>query len=102
MNTIVSPPKNRRSKSTYVAFFLALLFGPLGLLYLSWKRAVVLLLLFVLGVCFFPDEALVVVGLWLILPASSVLAISMVPRRRKNPPDERDDGALQQGTPGID
>jgi hypothetical protein len=105
MNTIVSSPDNRRNKSTYVALFLALLFGPLGLLYLSWKRAVVLLLLFVVGVCFFPDEALVVVGLWLILPASSVLAISMVPRRRKNPPEgnnERDDGALQQGTLGID
>ena len=105
MNTIVSAPDNRRNKSTYVAFFLALLFGPLGLLYLSWKRAVVLLLLFVVGVYFFPDEALVVVGLWLILPASSVLAISMVPRRRKMPTqsnNDRDDVGLQQGTLGID
>jgi hypothetical protein len=74
-------PGRPRRKSVYVAFFLALLFGPLGLLYLSWKRAVVLLLLFVVGVCFFPDEALVVVGLWLILPAASVLAMSVMPRR---------------------
>jgi hypothetical protein len=69
--------KRRRRKSTYVAFFLALLFGPFGLLYLSWKRALILLLLFVIGVYFLPDEALVVVGLWLILPAASVLAMSV-------------------------
>jgi hypothetical protein len=72
-----------RKKSVYLAFFLALLFGPLGLLYLSWKRALVMLLLFLLGISFFPGEALVVVGLWLILPASSVLASSMAPRRAR-------------------
>jgi hypothetical protein len=76
----------RRRKSTFVAFFLALLLGPLGLVYLSWRRALLMLLLFLVGFIFFPSNALVVAGLWLILPASSVLAVSVAPRRvRPNP-----------------
>ena len=39
-------------------------------------------LLFLAGVLLFPDEAVVVVGLWLIAPASSVLAMSVMPRRQ--------------------
>lgn len=105
MSFDIMNPKRPRKKSLYLAFLLTLLFGPLGLLYLSWKRAAVSLLLFVVGVYFFPGEALVVVGLWLILPASSVLAISMAPRGRKSPPEskgDRDGGELQQETLGID
>lgn len=81
LNEAMTTPKSRRKKSTYAAFFSALAFGPLGLLYVSWQRAVIMFLLFLLGVLLFPDEAIVVVGLWLIAPASSVLAMSVVPRR---------------------
>ena len=77
----MTTPKSRRKKSTYVAFVLALVFGPLGLIYVSWQRAVIMSLLFLAGVLLFPDEAVVVVGLWLIAPASSVLAMSVMPRR---------------------
>jgi hypothetical protein len=81
----MSCPKRARKKSTYVAFLLALLFGPLGFIYLSYRRALLILLLFLVGLFFFPSNALVVVGLWLILPASSVLAMSVAPRRATEP-----------------
>lgn len=100
MSLDITDLKLPRKKSVYLALFLTLLFGPLGLRYLSWKRAAVSLLLFVVSVYFFPCEALVVVGLRLILPASFVLTSCMAPRRSGAPfsADHGDEQAVPSNT----
>ena len=71
----------RRRKSFWLAFWLALFFGPLGLLYVSWQRCSVMLLLFLVSFFFFPGEAgaPVTLCLWLIAPAATVIALGTRP-----------------------
>jgi len=72
----------RRRKSFWLAFWLALLFGPLGLLYVSWQRCLVMLLLFLAAFFFIPGEAGVPITLclWLVAPAATVIALGTRPR----------------------
>ena len=72
----------RKRKSFWLAFWLALLFGPLGLLYVSWQRCLVMLLLFFAAFFFIPGEAGVpmTLCLWLVAPAATVIALGTRPR----------------------
>jgi hypothetical protein len=75
----MTAPAGRRRKSFWLAFVLALLLGPFGLLYVSWKRALVMLLLALIGTLLFPQNGAVIVTLWLVAPASSVVAFGLRP-----------------------
>jgi hypothetical protein len=75
----MTEPKRRRRKSFWLAFVLALLLGPFGLLYVSWKRALVMLLIALLGTLMFPHNGAVIVTLWLVAPACSVVAFGLRP-----------------------
>ena len=71
----------RRRKSFWLAFWLALFFGPLGLLYVSWQRCLVMLLLFLAAFLFIPGEtgAPITICLWLVAPAATVIALGTRP-----------------------
>jgi hypothetical protein len=71
----------RKRKSFWLAFWLALLFGPLGLLYVSWQRFSVMLLLFLAAFFFIPGEtnAPIKICLWLVAPAATVIALGTRP-----------------------
>ena len=71
----------RKRKSFWLAFWLALLFGPLGLLYVSWQRCLVMLLLFLAAFFFIPGEtgAPITICLWLVAPAATVIALGTRP-----------------------
>ena len=73
----------RRRKSFWLAFWLALFFGPLGLLYISWQRCLIMLLLFLAAFFLIPREtgAPIMICLWLVAPAASVIAFGTRPRR---------------------
>ena len=75
-----------RLKSFWLAFWLALFFGPFGLLYVSWQRCAVMLLLFLAGFFFIPGEtgAVITICLWLIAPAATVIALGTRPRRLRS------------------
>ena len=75
-----------RRKSFWLAFWLALFFGPLGLLYVSWQRCLVMLLLFLAAFFFIPGEtgAPLTICLWLVAPAASVIAFGTRPRRLRS------------------
>jgi hypothetical protein len=62
-------------------FWLALFFGPLGLLYVSWQRCLVMLLLFLAAFFFIPGEtgAPIAICLWLVAPAATVIALGTRP-----------------------
>jgi|688.fasta_scaffold1765503_1 hypothetical protein len=75
----MTEPKRRPRKSFWLAFVLALLLGPFGLLYVSWKRALVMLLIALIGTLLFPHNGAVVVTLWLCAPACSVAAFGLRP-----------------------
>jgi hypothetical protein len=77
---MTNSPQPRR-KSKWVAYFLALFFGPIGLLYVSWRWALLMLVIFLVGVLLFPGNALVFIGLWFIAPASTVLCFRVNPPR---------------------
>ena len=70
-----------RSKSIALAVVLAFLFGPFGLVYVSWKRAAVTLLLFIIGVSLIPNNGFVVLFLWLVVPISSLIAFGVGKRQ---------------------
>jgi len=76
----MSAPGRHGKKSFWLAFVLALLLGPFGLLYVSWKRALVMLLIALIGTLLFPHNGAVIVTLWLVAPASSVVAFGLRPR----------------------
>jgi len=76
----MTAPAGRRRKSFWLAFVLALLLGPFGLLYVSWKRALVMLLMALIGTLLLPHNGAVIVTLWLVAPASSVVAFGLRPR----------------------
>ena len=71
----------RPRKSFWLAFWLALFFGPLGLLYVSWQRCLVMLLLFLAAFFFIPGEigAPITICLWLVAPAATVIALGTRP-----------------------
>lgn len=75
----MTAPPGRRRKSFRLAFVLALLLGPLGLFYVSWKRALVILLIALIGTLLFPQNGAIIVTLWLVAPASSVVAFGVRP-----------------------
>jgi hypothetical protein len=75
----MTEPKRRRRKSFWLAFALALLLGPFGLPYVSWKRALVMLLIALIGTLLFPHNGAVIVTLWLVAPACSVVAFGLRP-----------------------
>jgi hypothetical protein len=70
-----------RAKSIVVAIVLAVIFGPFGLFYLSWKRALVMLFVFILGVSLIPNNGFVALLLWLVAPALSIIALGVGPRQ---------------------
>jgi hypothetical protein len=72
-------PPGRRRKSFWLTFVLTLLFGPFGLLYVSWKRALFMLLITLIGTLLFPRNGVVLVTLWLVAPACSVVAFGLRP-----------------------
>jgi hypothetical protein len=71
----------RPRKSFWLAFWLALLLGPLGLLYVSWQRCSIMLLLFLAAFFFIPGEtgAPITICLWLVAPAATVIALGTRP-----------------------
>jgi len=75
----MTEPRRWRRKSFWPAFTLALLLGPFGLLYVSCKRAVVMLLIALIGTLMFPHNGAVIVTLWLVAPACSVVACGVRP-----------------------
>jgi hypothetical protein len=75
----MTAPLGRRRKSFWLAFALALLLGPFGLLYVSWNRALVMLLIALIGTLLFPHNGAVIVTLWLVAPACSVVAFGLRP-----------------------
>ena len=76
--------KAPREKSMLLALILAALFGPFGLLYVSWKRALLMLLLFILGVSLIPKNGFVVLLLWLVAPILSIILLGV--GKRQPPP----------------
>jgi hypothetical protein len=75
----MTEPTRRRGKSFWLAFALALLLGPFGLLYVSWKRTLVMILIALIGTLLFPHNGAVMVTLWLVVPACSVVAFGLRP-----------------------
>jgi len=75
----------RRKTSFWLAFVLALLLGPFGLLYVSWKRALVMLLIALIGSLLFPHNGAAIVTLWLVPPACSVIAFGLRPHFLPSP-----------------
>lgn len=73
--------KKSRPKSMVLAVVLVLLFGPFGLFYVSWKRALLLLLLFIVGVSLIPKNRFVVLLLWLVVPILSILLLGVGQRQ---------------------
>lgn len=69
--------KHARPKSMTLALVLALIFGPFGLLYVSWKRGAVMLLVFIVGVSLIPKNGFVVLLLWLVAPILSIIALGV-------------------------
>jgi hypothetical protein len=68
-----------------LAIVLAVFFGPLGLFYVSWKRALAMFLVFIVGVSLIPQNGFVTLLLWLIAPALSIVALGTGSRQ---PPPE--------------
>lgn len=87
-SALVSPStkdtKPTRAKSMLLALVLAFFFGPFGLFYVSWKRALVMLLLFIVGVSLIPKNGFVVLLLWLVAPILSIIALGV--GKRQTPP----------------
>jgi hypothetical protein len=81
-------PKQSGSKSMAIAVVLAFLFGPLGVFYVSWKRALLLLLLFIVGVSLIPKNGFVVLLLWCFVPVLSIFASGVGERHDEPIPDE--------------
>jgi hypothetical protein len=75
----MTAPPGRRRKSFQLAFVLALLLGPFSLFYVSWKRSLVMLLIALIGTLLFPHNGAVIVTLWLVAPACSVVAFGLRP-----------------------
>ncbi|MBU3665184.1 MAG: hypothetical protein FGM15_04805 [Chthoniobacterales bacterium] len=80
------PPKIKPSHVTSMplAIVLAVLFGPFGLLYVSWKRALVMLVLFIVGVSLIPNNGFVTLLFWLVAPVVSIFALGA--GSRQTPP----------------
>lgn len=79
----ISPEETRptRVKSMPLAIVLAVLFGPFGLFYVSWKRALAMLLVFIVGVSMIPNNGFVTLLLWLVAPVVSIFALGIGPRQ---------------------
>ncbi len=73
--------KQAKSKSMLLAIVLAVFFGPFGLFYVSWKRALVMLLLFIVGVSLIPNNGFVTLLLWLVAPVVSIFALGVGSRQ---------------------
>ncbi len=58
-------------KNYWIAIALAVVFGPFGLLYISWKRALVVLAIWIVVVALFHNPIL----FWIVLSAGSVVLI---------------------------
>lgn len=80
--------KPSRKKSMPLALVLAFFFGPFGLFYVSWKRALFMLLLFIVGVFLIPKNEFVVLLLWLVVPILSIIAGGVGRRQDEPTPDE--------------
>lgn len=78
---LISVGKKTCSKSMLLGIVLAVLFGPLGLFYVSWKRALAMLLLFIVGITLIPDNSFVTLLLWLVAPALSIIALGVGSRQ---------------------
>lgn len=70
-----------RRKSMPLAVVLAFIFGPFGLFYVSWKRALVMLLVFIVGVSLIPNNGFVTLLLWLVAPVASIFALGVGSRQ---------------------
>lgn len=81
-------PKQAKIKSMLLAIVLAVLFGPFGLFYVSWKRALAMLLIFIVGVSLFPNNGFVTLLLWLVAPVASIFAFGLGPKQSDPQPDE--------------
>ncbi len=66
-----------RGKSIVLALLLAILFGPFGLIYVSWKRALEVFLVFVGGVLLIPHNVFVTLLLWFVPPILSIIALGV-------------------------
>lgn len=73
--------KPAKSKSMLLAIVLAVLFGPFGLFYVSWKRALAMLLIFIIGVSLIPNNGFVTLLLWLVAPVVSIFALGVGSRQ---------------------
>jgi hypothetical protein len=80
--------KQAKSKSMLLAIVLAVFFGPFGLFYVSWKRALAMLLIFIVGVSLIPNNGFVTLLLWLVAPVASIFVFGLGPRQSEPQPDE--------------
>ena len=76
--------KPTRKQSMLLALVLAFFFGPFGLFYVSWKRALGMLLLFIICVSLIPNNGFVVLLLWLVVPILSIILLGV--GKRQSPP----------------
>jgi tetratricopeptide (TPR) repeat protein len=81
-------PKQTKSKSIPLAVVLAFFFGPFGLFYVSWKRALAMLLIFMVGISLIPNNGFVTLLLWLVAPVASIFAFGLGPKQSDPQPDE--------------
>jgi hypothetical protein len=84
-----------RTKSMVIAIVLAVFFGPLGLFYVSWKRALIMLLVFIVGVSLIPNNGFVTLLLWLVAPVASIFVFGLGSKQSEPQPDE----AFWSGSP---
>jgi len=81
-------PKQTKRKSMPLAVVLAFFLGPFGLFYVSWKRALAMLLIFIVGVSLIPNNGFVALLLWLVAPVASIFAFGLGPKQSDPQPDE--------------
>jgi hypothetical protein len=87
--------KPSRVKSILLAIVLAVLFGPFGLFYVSWKRALAMLLIFIVGISLIPNNGFVTLLLWLVAPVASIFVFGLGSKQSEPQPDE----AFWSGSP---
>lgn len=76
--------KRYYSNQAKVAVVLAVIFGPFGLLYISWKRAAAMLLVFIASIALLPSNNAITILLWSGAPLASIVILGL--GNRQPPP----------------
>jgi DNA segregation ATPase FtsK/SpoIIIE-like protein len=92
---------NNKPKNIALAFLLALIFGPIGLLYVSWKLSIGLFLVHIVGCAILGWQTWAVLSLWHALPAIVALIATQKPNpsaASEPPPIPKPDEELEAET----